>query len=85
MAGRKTDKWLVTTAGALIAVIGATRLVDARRTDGPVTRKVLGMGSAGALAAIDLISTSAGRIPKVHLLDALLELGIVGVWTWCSD
>ncbi|WP_437594347.1 hypothetical protein [Sorangium sp. So ce1000] len=64
-----------------IAVIGATRLVDARRTDGPVTRKVLGMGSAGALAAIDLISTSAGRIPKV----SLLELGIVGAWTWFSD
>jgi hypothetical protein len=61
-------------------VIGAALVVDARREGTPSSGKLLGMGSAGALATIDIVYTAKGRISKVYLLDALLELGIVGAW-----
>ncbi len=48
---------------------------------GPGAGAPPGAGSAAALAAIDLWYAGARRrIARVYLLDAAVELGIVGAW-----
>ncbi|MGK3988740.1 hypothetical protein WME99_37190 [Sorangium sp. So ce136] len=81
VTGPKTDRWLVKTVGALIAVVGTTLIADARRRPAaPPASKLLGVGSAIALAAIDVIYASRGRISRIYLVDAAVELGIAGAW-----
>ncbi|AUX48764.1 hypothetical protein SOCE26_103050 [Sorangium cellulosum] len=80
VTGPKTDKWLVKTVGALIGVVGAALLAEARRPTVSPAGKLVGAGSALALAAVDVVYTSRGRISKVYLLDAAVELGIAGAW-----
>lgn len=80
VTGPKVDLWLVKTVGALIAVIALTILMAARRGQvGPEVR-FLAMGSAAALAAVDLIYALADRIRDIYLLDAVLEIGLVVLW-----
>ena len=38
-------------------------------------------GAAVGLAAIDVNYSAKGRISKVYLLDAALELGLAGLWS----
>ncbi|MFL6196201.1 MAG: hypothetical protein ACJ75H_18620 [Thermoanaerobaculia bacterium] len=80
ITGPKVDLWLVKTVGILIAVIGAVLLMGARRrTLGPELA-VLAVGSAGSLAAVDLVYALAGRISGVYLLDAVAEVLLIGLW-----
>jgi hypothetical protein len=80
ITGPKVDLWLVKTVGALIAVIALTILMAARRGQvGPEVR-FLAMGSAAALAAVDIIYALADRIWDIYLLDAVLEIGLVVLW-----
>jgi hypothetical protein len=80
VTGPKTDLWLVKTVGALVGVIGAALLEAGRR--GRVTREtaLLAGGSAAALAAVDVVYASRGRIPPVYLLDAVPELALAAGW-----
>jgi hypothetical protein len=81
VTGPKVDRWLVKTVGALITVGGGALIAAARR--GRVTREIAftGAGMAAALAAIDVwYAGMRGRISKVYLLDALVELGLAGAW-----
>ncbi len=80
VTGRKRDKWLVRTTGALIAVIGVELLRSARTKPA----RTLGAMTAASLAAIDVIYATRGRISKVYLADAALELGIAGAWALTS-
>ncbi len=80
ITGLKVDKWLVKTIGALIAVVGASLLVaGARRRIAPELA-LLGIGSAASLAAADTVYALRRRISRVYLLDAGLELGLIGGW-----
>lgn len=76
VTGRKHDKWLVRTTGALIAVIGVELLRSSRKKPA----RTLGALTALSLAAIDVVYATRGRISKVYLVDAALELGIAGAW-----
>ena len=80
VTGAKTDIWLVKTVGLLVTVSGMVFLFSAVRRSFPVETVLLGVGTALSLACIEIIYGSGGRISSVYLLDALLELVIVGLW-----
>jgi hypothetical protein len=80
VTGPKFDLWLVKTVGLLIAVIGLTLLMAARRrTIGPEVC-FLAMASAAALAAVDILYAVSDRISDIYLLDAVAEIGLVVLW-----
>lgn len=80
VTGPKVDLWLVKTVGALIAVIALAILMAAWR--GRITPEVrfLAVGSAAALAAVDLVYALSDRIWDVYLLDAAAEIGLIVLW-----
>ena len=80
VTGPKTDFWLVRTVGALIGVTGATMLVAAARQQPAPDTAVLAAGSAAALASVDTIYASGGRISRIYLLDAIAELAFIAGW-----
>lgn len=80
VTGAKTDRWLVTTVGALVTVIGGVLLFAGRRRQVPPELALLGAGSAAALAAIDTVYVARRRISRVYLLDALAEIAFVVAW-----
>ncbi|HSK10389.1 MAG TPA: hypothetical protein VK911_12495 [Vicinamibacterales bacterium] len=84
VTGPKTDFWLVRTVGALIAVTGASLIVAARRRWASEEAKVLAAGSAAALATVDVVYSRKGRISPVYLLDAAVELALLGAWAAAS-
>jgi hypothetical protein len=79
ITGPKIDDWLVRTVGVLAATIGAViglRSVGARSEPDPL----LGVGSALAFAAVDTRYATTGRISKIYLADAAVELVIAAAW-----
>ncbi len=66
------------TAGALVTVIGGTLLIGAVRRR--VSPELLGLaaGSAAALTGIDIVYVARGRIAPTYLVDAVIELGLLG-------
>jgi hypothetical protein len=80
VTGPKVDRWLVKTVGVLVSVIGLALVTAARRERVEPESALLAAGSAAGLAAIDTNYTARGRIAKVYLLDAILELALVGAW-----
>ena len=80
VTGAKTDLWLVYTVGALVGVVGVVLLLAAR--SGRVTPEValVAVGSALALAAIDVIFVARGVIDPIYLADAAVEVLLVGWW-----
>src|SRR5512138_2105430 len=73
VTGPKEDDWLVKTVGGLIAIVGGTLLVSARRRDPTPEAAVLGAAAATALAVADLRFVARGRISRVYLLDVVVE------------
>jgi hypothetical protein len=80
VTGPKVDLWLVETVGVLVAVIGAVLLLGAWRARVGPELVLLAVGSAGGLAAIDLVYALSDRIRDVYLLDAVAEIGLAGLW-----
>ena len=80
VTGPKVDRWLVKTVGLLLTAIGGVQIAAARRTKVPEELAVLGVGAPLALLVIDLTYVSKGRISKIYLLDALAQLGLIGLW-----
>lgn len=78
VSGPKVDRWLVRTVGGLMAVNGLAQLT-ATRSEQRLSRW-LGVGSAAWLAAIDVRYASSGRISRIYLLDAAVELAWVAAW-----
>jgi hypothetical protein len=80
VTGPKVDGWLVKTVGGLLAVTGAVLLAGSivRRP----TRELrwLGLGTAGVLAAIDVIYARRGRISKIYFADAVLQAALGTAW-----
>jgi hypothetical protein len=73
VTGPKVDFWLAQMVGALTTVVGASLLGGQTPTPSPEQRR-LGAGSAFAFAAIDIAFGARGKISKIYLLDALLQL-----------
>jgi hypothetical protein len=81
VTGGKVDGWLVKTFGGFIAATGMALLIaDADRLSSERAIRVLGIGSATALAISDFIYVKAGRISPVYLLDLVGEAVIVAAW-----
>src|SRR5688500_5409338 len=74
VTGPKTDLWLVRTVGLLILVIGATLALAGLRRHASLELAVLAIGGALALAAVDCVYVAAGRISRIDLLDAAVEI-----------
>src|SRR5437773_4723014 len=83
VTGPKSDVWLVHTVGWLVFVIGVALCVAAYRRQRTVEVLIVGIGSALALAIVDVYYVVERQISAVYLLDAAVELGIVFVWI-CS-
>jgi len=80
VTGPKTDLWLVQTVGALVAVLGATLCVGAVRREKTWSMITLALGSAAALAFVDVLFVAQQRIPPIYLLDGAVEVGLVALW-----
>jgi hypothetical protein len=80
VTGPKTDLWLVRTVGVLVSVIGVVLVSAARRRTIGRELMLLGVGSALALAAIDVVYVLSKTIPPVYLADAAIEIGLAAAW-----
>src|SRR5829696_4552055 len=78
--GPKADRWLVKTVAGLLIVNGLAQLATSPSPDGMRQARRLGFGTAAVLAAIDLVYVPAGRISKMYLLDAVVEVAWIMAW-----
>ncbi len=78
--GPKTDRWLVQTVAGLMLGNGLAQTFATPSPDGLAAARRLGLATALTLATIDVVYAPAGRISKIYLLDAVLELGWVTAW-----
>jgi hypothetical protein len=79
VSGPKTDKWLVRTVSGLLITVGLEQLHASSREETAAAKR-LGIGAAATLAAIDLVYVANGRISRIYLLDATVELLIIRRW-----
>lgn len=82
VTGKKEDYWLVKTVGILVSVIGGVLMMAGLRKQTTREVPVLAIGSAAGLAAIDTVYAGRGRISKVYLLDAAVELALIAAWAF---
>ncbi len=80
VTGYKTDRWLVKTVGLLLAVIGWSLTGAGVRDDVTPDLAGLGMGTAAAVAAVDIFYLARRRISPIYLLDAVIEAALVAGW-----
>jgi hypothetical protein len=80
VTGPKTDLWLVKTVGVIITVMGLVLLSAALHARITFEVVLLAIGSAAALTAIDVVYVTRRVISPVYLLDAVLEVMLVGLW-----
>lgn len=80
VTGPKTDLWLVRTVGGLVGVVGGALLAAGLRRRVTPELKLLGAGSAAALAAIEGYYAVRGRISPIYLADAAAEVALLATW-----
>jgi hypothetical protein len=80
VTGPKTDKWLVRTVSGLLVTIGTVQLLSGDDTQDVALAKRLGIGTAATLAAVDVVYAAKGRISKIYLLDAAVEILWIRRW-----
>jgi hypothetical protein len=78
--GPKVDRWLVQTVAGLLVAVGVTQLSTRPSRDSLGQARRVGVGTAATLAVIDLGYAPSGRISKVYLVDAAMELGWLIAW-----
>lgn len=80
VTGPKVDQWLVQTVGALLATFGAVLILAAARQRLTPEWRLLAVGFAIVLAAVDVVFVTREVIPPIYLLDALAEAALVLGW-----
>jgi hypothetical protein len=80
VTGPKADRWLVRTVSALLSVSGLAIWRAGKRGRLTPDMAALAAGTAGVLAAIDIAYVAKGRIRRVYLLDAAVELALLSAW-----
>jgi hypothetical protein len=78
--GPKTDRWLVKTVSGLLVVNGLTQLGTTSTPESIRQARRLGIGTAAVLGTVDLIYAPIGRISKMYLADAVVEIGWIVAW-----
>src|SRR4051794_3822575 len=66
VTGPKGDLWLAKTVGSLLGVMGAVLTYAGARSRRPSEMALLAMGTAGALAAVDVVYVAKRRISRVY-------------------
>jgi hypothetical protein len=80
-AGPRYDRRLMKALGGLTAVLGATLVAGSFERKSSTALRVLGIGSAIALAAADVVAIARKRLStKAAIADIVAEGGIVGGW-----
>lgn len=82
VTGPKTDLWLVKTVGILITVIGGVLMIAGLNSRTTTEILVLALGTLSALTAVDVVYVAEKQIPKIYLLDALVELVFLLGWVF---
>jgi hypothetical protein len=78
--GHKHDFWLAQKMGLLLVAVGCTLcLASYRRARSPEIM-LLAVASAVLLGGAGLIFVIAGTISLIYLLDAVIQLSILGLW-----
>lgn len=77
VTGPKTDWWLVQTVGLLAASTGAAIAAGAREERPAPAVRTLAVLSAASFAGIDIAHSVRGRISKIYLADAAVELMLI--------
>jgi len=84
VTGPKTDTWLVQTVGIVLAVIGVSLCAAGRQASinsrDIIPSAVLAIGSALALATVDIVFVSRGTISGIYLMDAVAEIALILAW-----
>lgn len=80
VTGPKRDDWLVKTVGLMISCIGATLLVSAKNERPSAESKFLALSTALSLCGVDTYFSATGRISKIYLLDAAVEVVLAAAW-----
>jgi hypothetical protein len=80
VTGDETDHWLVKAVGALITANAVVLLVAAWHRRSSIDVAVLGISTAIALLAIDLVYVYRGTISPIYLVDAAAESVIILLW-----
>ena len=80
VTGPKRDFWLVRTVGLLLAATGAVMASAALRKRVTPEIRMLAVGVAGSLTAIDLVYAGKREISPIYLLDAAVETAVIGAW-----
>jgi hypothetical protein len=81
VTGPKADDWLVKCVGGLGAAAGYAQLRAGPSEEGKAVARRIGAGTAATFAAIDLVYATTGRISRIYLLDAVIELFWLLAWT----
>jgi hypothetical protein len=77
VTGPKTDWWLVQMVGLLAGVIGVTIAAGTRDERPAQTVRALAVLSALSFTGIDVVYSLRGRISKIYLADAAVELALI--------
>src|SRR4051812_32305758 len=80
MTGPKTDLWLVRTVGVLVTAIGFALAVASWRGQINLPIVILAVSTAAGLAIIDIVFVARGTIAKIYLMDAVVEVVLIGMW-----
>lgn len=80
-SGLEIDHWLVMTAGVLITAIGLGIVVAAARRSPSAEIITVAVCASIGLTAIDVIYTSRGMIGPMYLVDAVLQILLIGAWS----
>ena len=77
VTGPKADDWLVHMVGLLAVTIGMALLTGARRSIPSSETVILAAAAALSFALIDAIHAFQGRISRIYLADAAVEIGML--------
>ncbi len=78
--GRKRDAWLVQTVALIITGLGASLAVSARRGKVPLEMRLAAAAAGAGLGGIAAVYGARGRISRLYLLDAAIELVFASLW-----
>lgn len=78
--GPKEDTWLVQTVAGLLVSNGLVQLHCARHPEAVDVARLVGIGTAATLAAIDLVYVPRGRIRVTYAVDAAAECAWILAW-----
>ncbi len=79
VTGKKCDRWLVQMVGLLATAIGISLGLSSVSEEIEPASLALFCSSALAFAGIDIVHTCRRRISPIYLVDAAIELVVLGI------